>query len=50
MSIISFLDKAVVIVRRDALIALRYRAGFALGIAGAISELAAFYYMLCAIA
>jgi len=45
MSIISFLDKAVVIVRRDALIALRYRAGFALGIAGAISELAAFYYM-----
>lgn len=45
MSVLSTLDKAVVIVRRDALTAIRYRAGFALGAGGAISELAAFYYL-----
>ena len=45
MRLWSLLDKAAVIVRRDALIALRYRAGFALGAAGAVSELAAFYYL-----
>jgi ABC-2 type transport system permease protein len=45
MSLVSLLDKAAVIVRRDALTAIRYRAGFALGAAGAISELAAFYYL-----
>jgi ABC-2 type transport system permease protein len=45
MGVMSFLDKAVVIVRRDALTAIRYRAGFAMGAAGAISELVAFYYL-----
>jgi ABC-2 type transport system permease protein len=45
MSVGSLLDKAAVIVRRDALTAIRYRAGFALGAGGAVSELAAFYYL-----
>jgi ABC-2 type transport system permease protein len=45
MSITGLLDKTVVIVRRDVLTAMRYRTGFVLGGAGAITELAAFYYL-----
>jgi ABC-2 type transport system permease protein len=45
MSITGLLDKTVVIVRRDILTAMRYRTGFVLGGAGAITELAAFYYL-----
>ena len=45
MNLVSLLDKAAVIVRRDILTAIRYRAGFAFGAAGAVSELAAFYYL-----
>jgi len=49
MSVASLLDKTAVIVRRDALTAIRYRAGFLLGGAGALAELAAFYYLAQAI-
>jgi ABC-2 type transport system permease protein len=45
MSVGTLLDKTVVIFRRDLLTAMRYRTGFALGAAGAITELAAFYYL-----
>jgi ABC-2 type transport system permease protein len=45
MNIPSFLDKTAVIVRRDLLTAMRYRTGFLIGGAGAITELAAFYYL-----
>ncbi len=45
MNVSSLLDKTAVIVRRDLLTAMRYRTGFVLGAAGAITELAAFYYL-----
>ena len=45
MSVVSLVDKTVVIVRRDLLTAVRYRTGFLLNAAGAITELAAFYYL-----
>ncbi len=45
----SFVDKLRVVLRRDLLTALRYRSGFALTIAGAIVELAAFFYLSRAI-
>jgi ABC-2 type transport system permease protein len=42
-------DKAVAILRRDLLIATRYRSSFLLTIVGAAAELAAFYYLAKAI-
>lgn len=45
MSLLSLVDKTAAIVRRDLLTAVRYRAGFLLSGAGAITELAAFYYL-----
>ncbi len=45
MSLGSLLDKTIVIARRDLLTAVRYRTGFLLGATGAITELAAFYYL-----
>ena len=45
----AFVDKLRVVLRRDLLTALRYRSGFALTIAGAIVELAAFFYLSRAI-
>jgi ABC-2 type transport system permease protein len=45
MSMASLLDKTAVIVRRDLLTTVRYRTGFLLSGAGAITELAAFYYL-----
>ncbi|PYX03169.1 MAG: hypothetical protein DMG85_20230 [Acidobacteria bacterium] len=38
-------DKMVAIARRDLLTAIRYRIGFLVGAAGALAELAAFYYL-----
>src|SRR6201987_5736302 len=49
MKISSLLDKTAVIMRRDLLTAMRYRTGFLLGGAGAITELLAFYYLSRAI-
>jgi ABC-2 type transport system permease protein len=49
MSLAGLVDKTAVIVRRDALTAVRYRTGFLLGAAGAITELAAFYYLAQAV-
>src|SRR5581483_10863704 len=46
---IAFLDKAVAIMRRDLLIAIRHRAGFLITLAGASAELAAFYFLSQAI-
>jgi ABC-2 type transport system permease protein len=45
MNLSSLFDKTAVIMRRDVLTAMRYRTGFVLGAAGAITELAAFYYL-----
>lgn len=45
MSMASLLDKTAVIARRDLLTAVRYRTGFLLSAAGALTELAAFYYL-----
>lgn len=47
--IASLLDKMAAIVRRDFLTAIRYRTGFLLTAAGAVGELAAFYYLSRAI-
>lgn len=44
-----FLDKLVAILRRDALTAIRHRSAFLITAAGAIAELAAFYYLARAI-
>ena len=49
MRVLSLLDKTAVIVRRDMLTAVRYRTGFLLSAAGAITELAAFYYLARAV-
>jgi ABC-2 type transport system permease protein len=46
---LSLLDKAVAIMRRDLLIAVRYRTGFLITLAGASAELAAFYFLSRAI-
>ena len=45
MSVASLLDKTVVIARRDLLTAIRYRTGSLLSAVGALTELAAFYYL-----
>ena len=45
MTVTSLVDKAAVIARRDVLTAIRYRTGFVLSAAGALTELAAFYYL-----
>jgi ABC-2 type transport system permease protein len=45
MSVASLLDKTAVIARRDLLTAIRYRTGFLLSAVGALTELAAFYYL-----
>ncbi len=45
----SLLDKLLAIVRRDLLTSIRYRTGFMLTAAGALAELAAFYYLSRAI-
>jgi len=45
VSVSTLLDKTLAIARRDLLTAVRYRTGFLLGAAGAITELAAFYYL-----
>jgi ABC-2 type transport system permease protein len=45
MSVASLVDKSAVIARRDLLTAVRYRTGFLLSAAGALTELAAFYYL-----
>lgn len=42
-------DKIAAVLRRDLLIAIRYRAGFLISLAGAAAELAAFYYLSRAI-
>ena len=44
-----FFDKMRAVLRRDLLTAIRYRSGFALTLAGAIVELAAFFYLSRAI-
>ncbi|HYL16186.1 MAG TPA: ABC transporter permease [Terriglobales bacterium] len=49
MSLGSLFDKLVAIARRDLLTAIRYRSGFALGIVGALGEMAAFYYLARAV-
>ena len=49
MNFASLLDKTVIIVRRDLLTTVRYRTGFLLAAAGAITELAAFYYLSIAV-
>src|SRR5256714_15310103 len=49
MKLAGLLDKMLAIVRRDLLIAIRYRVGFFIGAAGALAELAAFYYLSRAI-
>jgi ABC-2 type transport system permease protein len=43
------LDKMRAIVRRDLLMAVRYRSGFVIGVVGALTEMAAFYYLSRAI-
>lgn len=45
MSVTSLVDKSAVIARRDLLTAVRYRTGFLLSAAGALTELTAFYYL-----
>lgn len=45
----SLLDKTVAILRRDLLTSIRYRSAFILVVAGAMLELAAFYYLAKAI-
>src|SRR5438874_10278384 len=49
MSLAATFDKVAAIVRRDLLTALRYRSAFLITIAGAIAELAAFYFLARAI-
>jgi len=45
MTLALLLDKTAAIVRRDLLTAVRYRTGFLLAGAGAVTELAAFYFL-----
>ena len=42
-------DKIHAVVKRDVLTAIRYRAGFSLGVLAAIAEIAAFYYLARAV-
>ncbi len=49
MKLSSLCDKLAAILRRDLLTAIRYRTGFMLAAAGALAELAAFYYLSRAI-
>jgi ABC-2 type transport system permease protein len=49
MSIGLLLDKTSIIVRRDLLTAIRYRTGFFLAAAGAVTELAAFFFLARAV-
>ncbi len=49
MNLAGVLDKMVAIARRDLLTAIRYRTGFLITAAGAMAELAAFYYLSRAI-
>ncbi len=49
MKLALLLDKLVAIVRRDLLTSIRHRTGFMLTAAGALAELAAFYYLSRAI-
>src|SRR5438309_10591904 len=45
MKLAGLLDKMLAIARRDLLAAIRYRIGCLVGAAGALAELAAFYYV-----
>ena len=45
MNLAGLLDKMLAITRRDLLTAIRYRTGFVIIAAGALAELAAFYYL-----
>ncbi|HZQ22002.1 MAG TPA: ABC transporter permease [Terriglobales bacterium] len=45
MTLSPTLDKLLAVLRRDLLIAIRYRSGFLLAAAGSCAELAAFYYL-----
>jgi ABC-2 type transport system permease protein len=49
MNFAGLFDKAVAVIRRDLLTAVRYRTGFLITGAGAAAELAAFYYLARAI-
>lgn len=49
MSVALLLDKTAAIVRRDLLTAVRYRAGFLVAAAGAVTELAAFFFLARAV-
>lgn len=49
MRLASLLDKMVAILRRDFLVAIRYRTGFLITACGTLAELAAFYYLARAI-
>lgn len=49
MTLAGLLDKTAAILRRDLLTAIRYRTGFLIAGAGALAELAAFYYLARAI-
>jgi ABC-2 type transport system permease protein len=49
MKLARLLDKMAAIARRDLLTAIRYRTGFLITAAGAVAELAAFYYLSRAI-
>lgn len=49
MRLAQLLDKAHAIIRRDLLTAVRHRSGFLLTAAGAMAELAAFYYLARAV-
>jgi ABC-2 type transport system permease protein len=49
MKLAGLLDKMAAIARRDLLTAIRYRTGFLISAAGAVAELAAFYYLSRAI-
>jgi ABC-2 type transport system permease protein len=49
MRLAGLLDKMAVILRRDLLTAIRYRTGFLITAAGAVTELVAFYYLSRAI-
>jgi len=49
MSVALLLDKTAAIVRRDLLTAIRYRTGFFVAAAGAVTELAAFFFLARAV-
>jgi ABC-2 type transport system permease protein len=49
MKLTSVLDKMAAILRRDILVAVRYRTGFLITACGTLAELAAFYYLARAI-